>query len=129
MESYRNLCLAERGAGHDRARGDGKPNGPARLSAQDARRRAAEARAQLSPLKRRVAEAEAEIERLTAKIAAIDATLADGALYARDAACAQALARERGALERARATAEAAWLEASEAYEAAQAKAAAGIGP
>ena len=122
MESYRALCLAERGAGGDRMRGASKANGPARPSAQEARRRAAEARASLSPLKRRVAEAEAEIERLTARIAAIDASLADGALYAKDAERAAALARERGVLERRRATAEAAWLAASEAHEAAQAE-------
>ena len=40
----------------------------------------------------------------------------------RDAARAQALARERGELIRAREDAEAAWLAASEAYEAAAAK-------
>jgi ATP-binding cassette subfamily F protein 3 len=77
-------------------------------------------------LKRKVTAAEAEIETLTRKIAAIDASLADGALYAKDAARAAALARERGALEHARAAAEAAWLAASEAYEAARADAAAG---
>jgi ATP-binding cassette subfamily F protein 3 len=71
-----------------------------------------------------VAKAEAEIERLARQIAAIDASLADAALYAKDAARAQALARERGALERARAAAEDAWLAASEAYETAQAQAA-----
>jgi ATP-binding cassette, subfamily F, member 3 len=124
MESYRALCLAERGAGPDRARGAQKANGSARPSAQEARRRAAEARAAPSPLKRRVAAAEAEIERLGGRIAAVDASLADGALYA-DAARAQALARERAALERARAAAEAAWLAASEAYEAARAEVAA----
>ena len=61
--------------------------------------------------------AEAEIERLAKKIAAIDTALADSALYARDATRAQALARERGELIRAREQAEAAWLAASEAYE------------
>ena len=122
MESYRALCLAERGAGPDARRGAEKPNGPARPSAQAARRRAAEARAALSPLKRRVAEAQAEIERLTARIAAIDASLVDGALYGKDAAHATALARERTALERRRAAAEEAWLAASEAHEAAKAE-------
>ena len=126
MESYRALCLAERGAGPDRARGARKPNGQARLAPQQARRQAAEARAALAPLKKKVTAAEAEIERLTGKIAAIDASLADGALYAQDAARATALARERGLLERARAAAEAAWLAASEAYEVAEADAAAG---
>jgi ATP-binding cassette subfamily F protein 3 len=121
MESYRALCLAERGGGPDAARAAARPDGQMRASAQEARRRAAEARAALAPLRRDVTRAEADIERLTRRIAAIDASLADGTLYVEDAARAQALARERGALERARAAAEQAWLAASEAYEAAQA--------
>jgi ATP-binding cassette subfamily F protein 3 len=129
MESYRALCLAERGAGPDRARAAAKQNGQARASAQEARRRAAEARSALSPLRRSVADAEAEIARLTKGIAAIDASLADGSLYAKDAGRAQALARERGALERARQAAEEAWLAASEAYEAAKAEADTGVRP
>jgi ATP-binding cassette subfamily F protein 3 len=123
MASYRALCLAERSAGPDRARGARTPNGQARPSAQEARRRAAEARAALAPLKRRVTEAEAEIARLARQIAAIDASLADGALYAKDAARATVLVRERAALERGLGAAEEAWLAASEAYEAAQADA------
>ena len=122
MDSYRAECLAERGVGPDASRGTAKPNGQARLSPQEARRQAAEARAALSPLKRNVARAEADIERLSRRIAAIDVSLADGALYAKDAARARALALERGALERARAAAETAWLAASEAYERARAQ-------
>ena len=121
MESYRALCLAERGAGPDRARAAPRQNGQARASAQEARRRTAEARKGLAPLKRSVTDAEAEIARLTRRMAAIDATLSDGTLYPQDAARARALARERGGLERARAAAEEAWLAASEAYEAAKA--------
>jgi ATP-binding cassette subfamily F protein 3 len=115
MDSYRAECLAERGAEARQARSGGQ----AKVSAQAARRQAAEARAALAPLKKSVTKAEAEIERLARKIAAIDASLADGTLYARDAARANALARERAALERARAAAETAWVAASEAYEAA----------
>jgi ATP-binding cassette subfamily F protein 3 len=122
MATYRAECLAERGGEPVAARGAGggtKPNGQAKLSPQEARRLAAEARAALAPLKKKVTAAEAEIEALTRKIAAIDASLADGSLYAKDAARAQSLARDRGALERARTEAEEAWLAASEAYEAA----------
>jgi ATP-binding cassette subfamily F protein 3 len=122
LESYRALCLAERGGGPDAARAAAKPNGQIRPSGQEARRQAADARAALAPLKRSVAKAEAEIERLGRRIAAIDAQLADGALYTRDAGRAQALARERSALQRARAAAEEAWLAASETYEVAQAE-------
>jgi ATP-binding cassette subfamily F protein 3 len=123
MAAYRAECLAERGGEPVVVRGGGagKTDGPARLSPQEARRQAAEARAALAPLKRKVTAAEAEIEGLTRSIAAIDASLADGTLYAKDAIRAQALARERGALERARAAAEEAWIAASEAYEAAEA--------
>jgi ATP-binding cassette subfamily F protein 3 len=124
MDTYRAECLAERagepvpvrGAGA----GAGKGDGPPKLSPQEARRQAAEARAALAPLKRKVTAAEKEIETLSAKIAAIDASLADGTLYAKDAIRAQGLSRERGLLERARSDAEEAWLAASEAYEAAQ---------
>jgi ATP-binding cassette subfamily F protein 3 len=126
MGTYRAECLAERGGEPvaSPGAGAGKPNGQARISPQDARRQAAGARAALAPLKREVAKAEAEIERLVRQIAAIDASLADSGLYARDAIRAQTLARERGALERARAAAEDAWLTASEAYEVAQAQSA-----
>ncbi|HJU32715.1 MAG TPA: ABC transporter ATP-binding protein, partial [Hyphomicrobiaceae bacterium] len=104
-------------------RSKGKPNGGARLSAQDARRQAAEARAALAPLKKGVAKAEAEIALLSKRIAEIDGHLADSGLYARDPARAQALARERGGLLRAREEAETAWLTASETYEEAEMRA------
>jgi ATP-binding cassette subfamily F protein 3 len=126
MEGYRAECLAERGAGPEKAPGTHKPDGRARPSPQAARRQAAEVRAALLPLRRDVAKAEAEIEGLNGKIAAIDAALADGALYAKDPGRANALARERGALERARTAAETIWLAASEAYERAQAEQGAG---
>jgi ATP-binding cassette subfamily F protein 3 len=118
MDQYRAECLAERG-GEDGARAKSKSTGSSKPNQQAARRQAAEQRAALAPLKKSVAKAEAEIERLSKKIATIEGALADGTLYAGDAARAQALARERGELIRARDLAEAAWLEASEAYEAA----------
>jgi ATP-binding cassette subfamily F protein 3 len=122
MDGYRTECLTERATGRDARRGTAKPNGQARLSPQESRRLAAEARAALAPLRRTVAQAEAEVERLSRRIDTVEASLADGALYARDAARAQALASERAGLVRARAEAETAWLAASEAYEAARAE-------
>jgi ATP-binding cassette subfamily F protein 3 len=122
VDRYRVECLAERG-GPDGAAARGKANGAGKPTPQEARRKAAELRAALAPLKKTVTKAEAEIERLSLQIATIDAALADSGLYARNAARAQALARERGELARARAQAEAAWLAASEAYEAAAAQA------
>ncbi len=118
MDQYRTECLSERG-GEDGARAKSKSAGASKPTQQAARRQAAEQRAALAPLKKTVTKAEAEIERLSRKIASIESALADGTLYAGDAIRAQALARERGDLIRARDAAEAAWLEASEAYEAA----------
>jgi ATP-binding cassette, subfamily F, member 3 len=122
MDQYRAECLAERGADPDAPRAKSKPNGAAKRTPQDERRQAAEQRAALAPLKKSVTKAEAEIERLSKKIATIESALADGTLYSGDAARAQALARERVELIRARDAAETAWLEASEAYEAARVK-------
>jgi ATP-binding cassette subfamily F protein 3 len=120
---YRAECLAERGADPGAPRAKGRSNGAARPKPQAARRQAAELRAALAPLRKQVARAEADIERLTLQIATIDAALADTGLYARNPGRAQALARERGELARAREAAEVAWLQASEAYEAAAAQA------
>ena len=69
-----------------------------------------------------MAKAQLEIDRITARIGAIDASLVDVALYAREPARAQALARERGGLERALEGAEGVWLAASETFERAQAR-------
>jgi ATP-binding cassette subfamily F protein 3 len=120
MDSYRAECLAERGTDPKAPRSKSRSNGPARPTPQEARRQAAEQRAAIAPLKQAVARAEAEIDRLTKQIAAIDAALADTALYSRDLARAQGLARERAQLARSRAAAESRWLDASEAYEAAR---------
>jgi ATP-binding cassette subfamily F protein 3 len=123
LDSYRADCLAERGADPNAPRAKAKANGAAKPTAQEARRLAAEQRAALAPLRKTVTKAEAEIELLSKRIAAIDRDLGEGGLYRRDPMRAQALSRERGGLMRAREDAEAQWLAASEAYEAAQAEA------
>ena len=110
MDQYRAECLAERGTDPDAPRAKARPNGAARQTAQDARRQAAEWRTALAPLRKNVTKAEAAVELLAKRIAAIDRDLADGGLYGRDPARAQALARERGGLIRARQDAETAWL-------------------
>ncbi|MBO0742141.1 MAG: ABC-F family ATP-binding cassette domain-containing protein, partial [Hyphomicrobiaceae bacterium] len=114
IDQYRAQCLSERGA--DPAMRPAKTSA-GRPTAQDARRQAAQSRADLAPLKKAVTTAEAEIEHLSKRIEAIDRDLAQGALYQRNLTRAQALARERGGLIRARAEAEARWLAADEAYE------------
>jgi ATP-binding cassette, subfamily F, member 3 len=123
LESYRAECLAERGTDLDLAHTRSKSNGLARRNTQQTRRRAAELRATLAPLKEQQRKAEAAIEGVAGKIAAIDAVLADGSMYARDAAGAQKLLRQRSELMRERMAAESAWLAAGEAYERAQAAA------
>ncbi len=107
MDSYRTECLSERSADPAAPRAKSRAGDGAKPTPQEARRRAADRRAQLAPLRKAVVAAEAEIDRLARKIAAADKALADAALYTRDPAGAQALSRERGNLERARAAAEA----------------------
>jgi ATP-binding cassette, subfamily F, member 3 len=120
MDSYRAECLADRGADPKAPRPKTKPNCASRPTPQEARRQAAERRAALAPLKQAVTTTEAEIDRLTQQISAVDAALADAALYNSDPARAQGLARERAQLARSREAAESRWLQASETYEAAR---------
>ena len=119
MESYRADCLAERGGRARAAEKAGAAPENGRGNRKEARRRAAEARAALAPLRRKVKEAEARIGTLTEKLGRIDEELGDTDLYARDPDRAQNLARERGQLARELEDAEAAWLAATEALEAA----------
>jgi ATP-binding cassette subfamily F protein 3 len=120
MDRYRAECLSERSANPNTPRAKLRQGNGAKATPQEARRRAADRRAQLAPLRKVVAAAESEIERISTQIGAIDRLLADTTLYTRDPARAQALAKERGELERARATAEMSWLKACEKYEAAE---------
>ena len=110
MDEYRTL-LAERARGP--ARVDTAP------SRRDERRDRAEARVQTAPLRRQARDAEARLAKLTAERAAIEARLADPALYApgRGAAEVTAAQLRLAAIGREQAEAEAAWLEAEEALE------------
>src|SRR5208337_2222369 len=89
LDDYRRFVLA----GDPREKATTKPN--EKSSRADQRRAAAEKRAELAPLKRRIAAVEADIAAATRRIAEIDRALADTTLYARDAARATALAKER----------------------------------
>ena len=111
MDEYRTLLA-------DRARG------PARLDAapsrRDERRDRAEARVQTAPLRRQARDAEARLAKLGTERAAIEARLADPALYAPGRGADVTAAQLRlAALSRAQEEAELAWLEAEEALEAA----------
>ena len=111
LDEYRAL-LAERA----------RPPAPAAEAAgkREDRRERAEARAALAPLRRRAREAEAELARITAARAAVEARLADPALYASGRGAEVVAAQTRLAeLARAAAAAEAAWLDAELALEAA----------
>ncbi len=119
MESYRAALMAERG-GRMRGR-DGKgANGEAKSSRLDQRREAAERRAQLAPLRKAMQGAEKRMTTLADELARMDAALGDSDLYQRDPGKAQALLVERGQKAKALGEAEEAWLEATEAYEAAE---------
>src|SRR5262249_31042791 len=101
LDDYRALVLRGPRADH------GAPARPdARPWRGEARRAAAERRAELAPLKRRIATIEAEMGKLGARVAAFDRTLADPKLYERDPARVATLVRERADAAAALATAE-----------------------
>ena len=116
MESYRALLLEERGARTAERRED-RNDSEAKASRTDQRRAAAERRAELAPLKKMMVSAEKQVEKLTKEIAAIDALLADPALYVKDPGRAQSTAQQRGLLSKQLGEAEESWLLATEAYE------------
>ena len=93
----------------------------ARASRAEARRAAAEKRAELAPLRRRLAVAETAIGRLTDDIARIDAALAAPGLFARDPQQAATLSKARAEAAASLARAEEDWLAASAEIETAMA--------
>jgi ATP-binding cassette subfamily F protein 3 len=110
LDEYRALLA-------DRARPAGKAE---TVTRRDDRRERAEARAALAPLRRQAKEAETRLARLDAERAAIEAKLADPALYAPGRASEVTAANTRlAAIRREAAEAEEAWLMAEEALEAA----------
>jgi ATP-binding cassette subfamily F protein 3 len=113
LDDYVKFVLSERGgkAVSDKA-------APQADRAQ-ARKAAADKRAETAPLRKRVQKAEADIARLTKELEKLDAALADGSLFTRDAAKAAAIARSRADAASALATAEEEWLAASHALESA----------
>ena len=108
LADYRRLLLER---AREARRGDGERNSGGNASRKDARRAAAEARAQMAPLRRRAAAAEKALERLHQRKAAIETRLADPTLYQGATDRLIALRKEMAEVERATATAEAEWLE------------------
>ncbi len=112
LDDYRRLVLTERDE-----QGSGRREHRRKSDRAQARRLAAEKRAETAPLRRRVSLAEADIARLAAQLEKIDAALAQGDLFAREPAKAAALAKARTDTAAALAMAEEEWLAASAAIE------------
>ena len=111
LDDYRALLI-------ERARPVAKPD--AAPNRKDERRERAEARAAVAPLRKQARDAEARIAKLNAERATIEAKLADPKLYAPGNADKITAAQTRlAAIGREVAAAEAAWLAAEEALEAA----------
>lgn len=114
LEDYRRTLGAVRAAvSDDDAPGKG-------ISRKDQRRQGAEKRQQLRPLQQTLNKVETRLDRLTQARQRIETQLADPALYdAENKERLQSLLIERAGIDRELADAESAWLEASEALEAA----------
>ena len=117
MDDYRKLLLSQ---AREARREESASNEVSAAARKESRRAAAEERARLAPLKKAMDAAEKQVDRLTAQKANLQARLADPALYEGPADTVQALQRDLGTLEKTLAEAEAAWMEALEAYETAQ---------
>jgi ATP-binding cassette subfamily F protein 3 len=114
MDDYRRFLLDER-----RPAGSKVKSAP-KLSKAEERKAAADRRAQVTPLKRAADEAEKRIAKIQADVARHDAALNAPDLYEKDAAEVTKLTRLRAETLKQLEQAEAAWLQASEAYEAAK---------
>jgi ATP-binding cassette, subfamily F, member 3 len=110
LDDYRRSVLTERAA----TSASEPKSGPSR---SDIRRAAADRRAETAPLRKRVSQVEAEIAQLTRRLHKLDATLADGGVFARDPAKAAKLAKTRTQIVAAIEKAEEEWLAASSALE------------
>jgi len=112
LDDYVKFVLSERG-------GKATEKPAAQSDRAQARKAAADKRAETAPLRKRVQKAEADIARLSKELEKLDATLADGSLFTRDAAKAASVAKARADAASALAAAEEEWLEASHALESA----------
>ena len=119
MVSYRDECLSERGSGRASKSQPSEAGKESRGSRKEQRRESAARRAQRTPLKKAMTKKEQKVAAISAEIAAMDEQLGDMSLYESDPEKANLLSRQRGELAKALEQAEADWLQASEAYEAA----------
>jgi ATP-binding cassette subfamily F protein 3 len=112
LDDYRRTVLAGEGRGITVG-----SKSSARPDAGQARRAAADKRAETAPLRKRVSQAEVAIAHLTRQLHKLDTTLADGGLFTRDPARAAELSKTRANVVNAIAKAEEEWLAASAALE------------
>jgi ATP-binding cassette subfamily F protein 3 len=116
LDDYRALVLSK---ARDETERESKS--AERPSRTEARRAAAERRAELAPLKRRITALESDMSKLGRRIAEIDQAMADPKLYERDPARVAILSKERADAAAALTAAEEQWLELSGEYESAAA--------
>ncbi|MGE5504263.1 MAG: ATP-binding cassette domain-containing protein [Actinomycetota bacterium] len=117
LAAYRKLLLEQAREARRDDRGAARADTTSR---KDERRAAAEIRAQLAPLRKAVQAAEKRLEDLHRRQAELRRKLEDPALYQRPPAEATALQRQLGEVDAAVGDAEADWLVAHEALDAAQ---------
>ncbi len=113
LEDYRRMVLNPAPA----AKEGGKMSAVAR---RQARRDAADRRRELEPLRRQLRDAEQAVSKLNARKTALEQQLADPTTYRVDGAELAGLLREQAGLNDALGAAEARWLEAAQAIEAAE---------
>jgi len=109
MDDYRQLVLAGE---LDPQRPGEKPQAPA-ASKVDERRAAAERRAALAPLRKKLEAIEARMAKLTQVIGKVDAALADGTAFLKDAAKATELSKMRAEAAETLSSLEEEWLSVS----------------
>jgi ATP-binding cassette, subfamily F, member 3 len=115
LEDYRRFLLSK-----DRDTNGARPAAPQK---QDhARRDSAERRRQLKSLKEKVEAAEAQLALLNTELAKLDKALSDPLLFTKDPAKGAAVSKKRAEAQKKLEAAEARWLSASEAHEAASAE-------
>ena len=114
LDDYRRFVLSPKAAAApETGNGDAKAR-------REARRAASAQRRALEPLRRNLQAAERAVSELGTRKATLDHRLADAATYQNDGAELAALLREQATLAQALAQAEARWLEAAQAIEAAE---------
>ena len=112
LDEYRRSVLSDRGS-----KEYALTKSALQSDRAQARRAAADKRAETAPLRKRIAQADSEIARLTRELDTLDEKLSDGSLFACEPAKAAELSKRRTAVVAALAVAEEEWLAASEALE------------